>query len=201
MTKKTTVSKPKTSVLILNSNGKKPPIITDTIRGSGYGKVAGYDFNFMYGEGTSAYMACSMLWQNEFYIFGGNVGGRQVSQLVGCRLELQGYLDFVAGEGCTNFNEEKIFLCFSYKDSKLCRYANEPLGVYQNAKNSSYHHRSTRIASSNGKPLLTKVEKKHYFSEVILAVGSYYDPDSYTKAEILSVKHDNWYRMKDYPFD
>ena len=114
-----------------------------------------------FDEDTSAGGSCSVVSQNEFYIFGGNLDStkRQISKLDGCTLKRIGGLTFDFENGaCTNFDDTRIYLCFSLEETRQCRFA-------LNAKDSSllftvfyeanvrsiYEHSLIRIASSKSK--------------------------------------------------
>ena len=81
---------------------------------------------------TQAYQSCSVIWNNQLFIFGGKVEPRQISQLTGHKLERVGNLTFDHQDGsCSNMANEYIFLCFSYfnipSDSNVCRRSTGPL--------------------------------------------------------------------------
>merc|ERR1712176_1093984 len=108
----------------------------------------------------------------------------------GHRLEVIGSLPFDHDFGaCTNFADQKIFLCFnslSSSDYNKCRWSREPLGTFEQATLTSYDHRQTRVSSSNGD---------------VLAVGSY----SSTSRESANIKAELYYGLywswaPDYPF-
>ena len=136
------------TVLVLNSwNGWKPALLLDAT-----GRQDELDC-FSHDENAEAYQSCSLTWQNQLHIFGGNSNRRQISRLSGYRLEFIGSLPFDHHLGaCTNFADQKIFLCFNYYIGfKTCRWSREPLGTFEQATLASYDHRETRISSSNGK--------------------------------------------------
>ena len=94
-----------------------------------------------FDQDTSAGGSCSLVWKNEFHIFGGNLDSTktQISKLDSCMLKRIGDLDFEFENGaCTNFDSQRIFLCFSYDDTKRCRYAS-------NAKDFSYKAGYTKV--------------------------------------------------------
>ena len=136
-----------TEVLVLNTrkNADNVPIITN---------AAGRqdtNFEFVFGEGTQVYLSCSMTWKNDLYVFGGNPNKRQISQLVGCQLTQIGELEFDHHFGaCANVADEKLYLCFGSGDSNKCRVTLSPTGVYEGTNRSSFDHRETRIAASEG---------------------------------------------------
>ena len=111
------------------------------------------NFDFVFGQGTEVRYSCSMTWNNEFYIFGGYSNTRQISKLIGCQLTRIGELEFDHQYGaCSNVADAKLYLCFNYKssDSRICRVATSPMGVFQVIIQSLYEHGRTRIAASEG---------------------------------------------------
>ena len=136
-----------TEVLVLNTYSNNVPIITN---------AAGRqdtDFDFAFGEGTEVVCSCSMTWKNELYIFGGGREMRQISKLVGCQLTKVGELDFDHYWGaCANVADAKLYLCFNDNlgDLNKCRVATSPTSVLEEINQSSYDHRWTRIAASEG---------------------------------------------------
>ena len=94
-----------------------------------------------------------MKYKNQFYVFGGAItyGGdrRQISRLEGCSLQRIGTLAFDHHYGaCTGVNDERIYLCFDYYSSKVCRHAENPLDTFTEAASSVYDHRVISIAAS-----------------------------------------------------
>ena len=149
-TAQTTSAELKTSVLVLStSHRNNPPVITN-----GNGRFDTNNFLFMYGENTWAHYSCSLTYQNQFYLFGGDQGyARQISKLNGCSIERIGDLAFESvWGGCANVNDERIYLCFSRdkSDYKVCRYATDPLGEFTLAEQSIHPHQGIRIAASKG---------------------------------------------------
>ena len=60
-------------------------------------------------------------------------------------------IDFYEG-GCTILNQLTIVLCFGDpKNRDVCRQSNNPVGSFTKIPNSNYGHRTTRIASIDGK--------------------------------------------------
>ena len=124
--------------MITNANGK-----------------ADENFYFRLGENTSVYQSCSMMFKNQFYIFGGEIlyGGdnRQISRLSECHLQRVGTLDFTHHAGaCTAVSDTKVYLCFDWISGRnKCRYADDPLNTFTEAGSSVYSHAVTNIAASN----------------------------------------------------
>ena len=147
----TTPAKRKNSVLVLSTyDGYKHPVITDA------NGRENYNFYFRFGENTSIYYSCSMIYKNDLFVFGGHPNNgderRQISKLVGCKLKRIGTLDFDHYNApCTNFNDEKVYLCFNNhpSDYKRCRYANNPDGLYLEATSSIHDHRFSSVAASH----------------------------------------------------
>ena len=133
-------------VLVLNTlYSDNVPIITNA---DGRQDI---DFDFVFGEGTEVKYSCSMTWKNELYIVGGQSKERQISKLVGCELTLIGQLRFDHyNGGCANVADEKLYLCFDFESADKCRVATSPMGVFEEINESSYDHRYTRIAASEG---------------------------------------------------
>ena len=85
------------------------------------------EFDFTYDDETEVEASCSIIWQNENYVFGGLTKKRQIAKISGCSLLHIGELafDYIAG-GCANVNNEKILLCFNLNwngssDADKCR--------------------------------------------------------------------------------
>merc|ERR1711990_433021 len=117
------------------------------------------DLNFEYGSGTSAVYGCGATLHNIFWYFGGtSLNSRQVSKVVGCKLERQDNLDFDFYLGsCNTFNQpdQKVLLCFDYRNAKQCHTFDGQ--SYQSAGSSVYSHSytTTRLANYLGKALIT----------------------------------------------
>ena len=107
-----------------------------------------FEFDFM----SESSQSCSLQWQNNHYFFGGTEKRQQVSMVSGNRLKRIGQLSFIleAG-GCTVVNQSTIVLCFDLYQDNLCRWSNSPLGSFTELPKSNHSHRSTRIASFDGK--------------------------------------------------
>ena len=149
MTEMTTPPVPRNSVLIINTQSGKNAVVTN---GRGSHETPG-DFMFAFGDNTEAYWSCSITWQGDFYIFGGNKEKRQVSKMAasGCKLERIGDLDFDFNDGgCGNVNDEHVFLCFNSGQDKKCHIGNAPLGNFSAIVDSNHPHGHTRIGASPG---------------------------------------------------
>ena len=90
-------------------------------------------------------------WQGLNYIFGGIKKKNQISQVDGCRLRRIGSLSFdlIAG-GCANANDEEVYLCFGWYETKKCRKAEDPLGRINEVQSANYEHKFTRMSASSG---------------------------------------------------
>ena len=96
------------SVLVLNSrNGWKQAVLIDT-KGNNDELTC-----FERDPRTEAYNSCSINWQNQVIIFGGDKEKRQISRLDGLKLKRIGSLDFNHNKGACSVMNEKIHLCFS----------------------------------------------------------------------------------------
>ena len=80
--------------------------------------------DFSYHYMTEVWKSCSVRFQGEVYVFGGQTKGTQVSKVSGCGLERIGTLDknFFYGD-CTTIGDQYILLCFDYSDTDDCRIA------------------------------------------------------------------------------
>ena len=113
--------------------------------------------DFEWDNDAEVSFSCSVQWKNQGYVFGGYNQERQVTMINGLRLERKGtlYFTFDSG-GCTVLNEQIIVLCFDFMENKVCRQANNPLGLSNSntttkLPNSNYNHWVTRVASFDGK--------------------------------------------------
>ena len=149
----TSASKPKTSILILNTQFEKavrnlPVVITDS---NGKVEFAGEDFDFEFGHQTEVDGSCSVTYRGDFYVFGGSYLDRQISKLEGCSLKRIGDLDFdFQVGGCAAVNEESIYLCFRRYDYKRCFFGTDPVGTFHNVTESHFNHARTRVAANDG---------------------------------------------------
>ena len=130
-------------------NGVKTPIILN-----GYGDYKETDFSF--SSGTDILYACSVVWNNHMYVYGGVTEVYQISKVDDCRLSVIGQLSFRMSKGaCTNVANEFIFICFpDYADNstaKKCYKTSQPLGTFQAARDSTHPHKNTRIGNNGGR--------------------------------------------------
>ena len=139
----------KQSVLVFNTwLHWKPAFIIDS------NDQTNFNILFNYDADTGASVGCSINWQNNFYIFGGQGSlRRQISQLTGNTLNRIGNLGFDHDYGaCATLSNFRIYLCFSNgeTDRKKCRYSSSPLGNFTEAASSLFEHNRIRIAASEG---------------------------------------------------
>ena len=103
-------------------------------------------------ENTEVYGSCSVTYRNKYYVFGGKVKMRQISEVAECKLRRIGSLDFDhSWAACSNVDNQKLYLCFDELDSKRCRSADDPLGKFSEIVSSSYNHKKTKTAASPSK--------------------------------------------------
>ena len=119
---------------------------------------------FLPDPDTVADHSCSLVWENDLYIFGGpnnNSGNhlRTISKLFKYNLKKIGSLPFDFDTGtCTNMAGVKLFLCFDFSRRgkassllKLCHWTTEPLGSFQKVAESAFKHDQVKISSSECK--------------------------------------------------
>ena len=143
-------------VLAVNTyNGKRSGYLINP--GGGSDRV---DFGF--GDETQLLKSCSLLWQNHYYVFGGDGDNnnqqlgdflqRQLSIVNGNRLERKGSLHFDFDMGaCTVLNQTTIVLCFGENERNVCRHSNHPFGLFKKTPNSNFNHILISLASFDGK--------------------------------------------------
>ena len=117
----------KQSILVLNtkSHSNKPVLIDSN------GEFNEY---ISFESHAPVYGACSLTWKNEHYVFGGRVEKTLISKIIKCSLEPIGNLNAMKTfshyhGGCTNMNDEYIYLCFSSEnkhDIRKCHVASSP---------------------------------------------------------------------------
>ena len=126
------------------------PVITDL---AGSVKYGGTDFEFEFGTDTQVLQSCSINWQGDMYVFGGNREKRQVSLVERCQLKRVSTLSFDLSYGaCTNINNEEVVLCFGdNSNDKKCWKSSNPEGQFSSIADSLTNHWLTRIANDQGK--------------------------------------------------
>ena len=120
------------------------------------------DFNFEIDDEAEVYESCSLTWQNELFVFGGNKKNNQISIVTSCRLEPIGQLAFKHyGGDCVNIADNKVILCFNLApgDYNKCRMASSPTGAFSEMALSQYYHKTIRIATDDGE--LIKLSNKN----------------------------------------
>ena len=94
--------------------------------------------------------SCGVTYENNFFIYGGDLNTRQVLQVIDCGLSSIGTLLFDHYFGACDSANGLILLCFDENDTKQCRQATTPLGPWSEMTPSTYDHRWTQIATSPG---------------------------------------------------
>ena len=109
-------------------------------------------------DGQEVFASCGVVHENIYYIYGGDERDgliRKVLKLDNCGLTNLEPLSFNHHRGACGSSNETIFLCFSSEtwgptDYKQCRRATSPLGSWNEMKPSTYDHRYTALAASQG---------------------------------------------------
>ena len=147
------------------------------------------DVTISFGDFTEVSQSCSVTFRNKFYIFGGRIRKKQISEVTKCEVKRIGTLDFFHYYGaCSNFDDREIFLCFDYNDPKQCRSGFDPLGNFTTIAPSTYDHGMARTAVSPSKFLVFLFFL--IFSAQLLAVGS--------KTEVYVIKDGRWLTLDDF---
>ena len=123
------------------------PVVTDS-SGKDY-----RGFRFNWADDTEVVQSCSINWEGEMYVFGGQHYMRQISKLSGCGLTSVGQLNFNFQFGACAKTLDKIFLCFDTSNGELnakrCKMTTGgPLGTFTDIGESYYKHERTRIGAS-----------------------------------------------------
>ena len=147
----------KNGILVLSTYLSNKPMITDSS-----GALIS-DFEFSYDDETEVIGSCSVIWQNENYLFGGWSDNkiRQIAKIDKCRLTRIGELDFEHYRaGCALVKNVKILLCFSshwpWVDMNKCRSLPSPTGAFESIPPSKFKHGRTKIAASDSKLFFSK---------------------------------------------
>ena len=107
--------------------------------------------DFSINDDAEVDQSCSIIWNNDLYVYGGNERKTQISKVIKCRLERVGTLAFHHSNGdCLNVADEQIYLCFDYWTQKKCRMGSSPRGHFNDITDSQYDHQMTRIATDGG---------------------------------------------------
>ena len=102
--------------------------------------------------------ACSLLFNDRMYLFGGANEERQISRVTGCGLKRIGDLNFDFSEGtCTLMQSSTVLLCFAWSnyEGKVCRVADSPTASFKTIRDSNYNHYGIKIASNGGNSILS----------------------------------------------
>ena len=147
----------KTTLLVLSSYDGSPKVIrwkpAMLINSAGEQKTLtcfGRDIK------TEAEFSCSLNWQNQLFIFGGNTEKRQISTLIGYKLKRVGDLAFDLRFGaCSVMNNHYIYLCFNYvtNDRRRCRRSTGPLKTFSEVALSTHIHNRIKISCSDSKSI------------------------------------------------
>ena len=102
-------------------------------------------------DNTEVSGSCSVIWQNELFVFGGERQRRQISRLSGQKLERFGDLGFDLLAGACDVMANNLFLCFSKEDARRCRRSTGPLDQFSEVALSTHNHRWMKLSSSDSK--------------------------------------------------
>ena len=90
--------------------------------------------SFQFGVDNEVSGSCSLQWQNNYYVFGGNTEEQHVSIVDGNRLDRIATLSFSFEKGgCTVLNQITIVLCFSYNEKKSVSPVKQPTRIIHQA--------------------------------------------------------------------
>ena len=145
------------------------------------------------------YLSCSVNWQNQLYIFGGESQKRQILRLTGHKLEYAGQLSFDHKMGaCSVMADQYIFLCFGttpfFADSNRCRRSTGPLNQFTDIALSTYDHGLTQTSCSESK-YKKLFNKLIIYLAVLVAVGDFISK----KSEIFV--DEKWATIEDPPIN
>ena len=168
----TTTSNQIPSVVIIHGKKRDGNIISKVDL---YGEV---DNNFELKDESDSHIngACSVVYNNEFYIYGSAKTNkpRRILSIQNCSIQVVGQLDERQDEGACAVGRNYIYLCFSRTtkddgdtDLKTCYKSSDPLGKFNEiATRAIYEHKSIQIESSSGKPVPTtlKFEYLRYYN-------------------------------------
>ena len=110
---------------------------------------------FQRGHSTEILWSCSILWENEQYVFGGASDKHQISRFNRYELERIGELsfNFSPGVACGVMNKQ-IYLCFGRwqpPESKMCRRSSGPLEEFTFDSFSKYDHSPIQLGNTKSK--------------------------------------------------
>ena len=143
-------------------------------------------------ESTDILDGCSLLWENEVYIFGGANSPSSVIKLIDCKMKQIRMLDFeFDSPGC--LAHDFIYLCFDKNKSKLCRYSVDPWDTFDQYSDNSvlygvpeskFNHVGIKITAS---------------SQFLIAVGSTQPINGNT--ELFDFVTKQWKVVDPYPYN
>ena len=135
-----------THVLAINTRDGNSTAVLVNIAG-GFTKLP-----FTFDIGTEVSDSCSLMWNDNMYVFGGDNNKQQISRVSRCGLELISKLNFDFQSGACTATQGKILLCFSISnhEGRVCRAAKGPTGLFFKINDSNYNHYFTKIASNRG---------------------------------------------------
>ena len=192
------------AVMVLNSaySGHKQPISLD-IDGNFY------NVNLTFDQQSTTYASCSIMDQNQMYVYGGGDYDkkRQISLIDECQLKQVGTLPFDLDYGTCTRNDNFIVWCFDYDLTKSCWKSEQPTSNWSQVQNSNFDHRKIRISASKGNFTFSIVTKtnhiRFHFRRWQLKKGRYehrtlghYNLDVVCKT-VLSVRVENLFRCDD----
>ena len=109
---------------------------------------------FEYDKDTEVDGSCSVLFNNQFFVFGGKKLTYQISTVENCRLRKYGELPFSFFRGACTVGAGQLILCFHDSSmspkNKQCRRASEPNGDFTIMSDSNHGHARALIAASDG---------------------------------------------------
>ena len=149
----TTTADLNTWILVLSTFvTSKAPVLLD-------GKGRSKDIGFIIEWGTDVDASCSVIWQGQMFVFGGDNAKRQIALLDKCKLRKKGELPFDMTYGaCVQRDNQELFICFENVNDpstfKNCHRSEGPLKAFAKLLNSNYGHTQSRIAVNSGEPSL-----------------------------------------------
>ena len=139
-------------ILVLNSSGGWKPAMLLNSEGA-QKELACFERD----KYTQAFHSCSIIWNNQLFIFGGNYNRRLISRLTGYKLEkANSSLSFDHEQGaCSVMANSFVYLCFpngfNENDSKRCRRSTGPLEQFTEVSLSANDHLFIQTSSSDSK--------------------------------------------------
>ena len=129
------------------------------------------------GSTLTSATACSLVYNNLVYVFGGTGHETAVKKVDAENHLIEiGTLNHMFSKGSCGATEQNIFLCFDmYSSNTTCFESEHPASVFHEIKNSFYHHGQASLSST---------------SNELLAVG--YMGRAAQKSEVYKIETDNW---------